>query len=73
MTGFSENNWRLRYVGEDAASLIKSEGICYEEYYAYFVDKNKTINNVFISMIATLLNLLDTLQPVQAHPHTELL
>lgn len=39
LTGFNAYTWRLRYVGEDAAALIKSEGICYEEYYAYFVDK----------------------------------
>lgn len=39
LTGFNAYTWRLRYVGEDAASLIKGEGICYEEYYAYFVDK----------------------------------
>ncbi len=37
LTGFSENSWRLRYVGKDAASVIKNEGICFEEYYAYYV------------------------------------
>ncbi len=37
LTGFDAYTWRLRYVGEDAANIIKSEGICFEEYYAYFV------------------------------------
>lgn len=39
LTLFNGYTWRLRYVGEDAATLIKSEDICFEEYYAYFVDK----------------------------------
>lgn len=37
LTGFPSANWRLRYVGEDAATIIYNEGICFEEYYAYFV------------------------------------
>ena len=37
LTGFSASNWRLRYVGKDAASMIRNEDICFEEYYAYFV------------------------------------
>ena len=37
LTGFPSANWRLRYVGEDAATVIYNEGICFEEYYAYFV------------------------------------
>ena len=39
ITGFSASTWRLRYVGSEAANIIKSEGICFEEYYAYFVDR----------------------------------
>ena len=39
LTGFSEDIWRLRYVGNDAASMIYNENICFEEYYAYFVNK----------------------------------
>ena len=27
LTGFSENNWRLRYVGKEAASVIKNEDL----------------------------------------------
>lgn len=41
LTGFSGSTWRLRYVGVDAASMIYNEGICFEEYYAYFVRGNK--------------------------------
>ena len=37
LTGYNEDTWRLRYVGEEAATMIKNEGICFEEYYAYFV------------------------------------
>ena len=37
LTGFSENNWRLRYVGKEAASVIKNEDLCFEEYYAFYV------------------------------------
>lgn len=39
ITGFEASSWRLRYVGSEASNIIKSEGICFEEYYAYFVDK----------------------------------
>ena len=39
ITLFDSYTWRLRYVGTDAASIIKNEKICFEEYYAYFVDK----------------------------------
>lgn len=37
LTGFSSFAWKLRYVGVDAATIIYNEGICFEEYYAYFV------------------------------------
>ena len=37
LTQFKASTWKLRYVGESAASLIHSEDICFEEYYAYFV------------------------------------
>ena len=39
ITQFEPSAWRLRYVG-DAASLIYSENISFEEYYAYFVENN---------------------------------
>ncbi len=37
LTKFSSDAYRLRYVGVDAATTIYYEGICYEEYYAYYV------------------------------------
>lgn len=39
ITGFEASTWRLRYVGSEAANIIKLENICFEEYYAYFVDR----------------------------------
>ena len=41
LTKFSEDTWRLRYVGVDAATLMYSENICFEEYYAYFVNRGE--------------------------------
>ena len=39
ITLFDSYTWRLRFVGTDAASITESEKISFEEYYAYFVDK----------------------------------
>lgn len=39
ITGFNSSTWRLRFVGSEAANIIKSEDITFEEYYAYFVDR----------------------------------
>jgi D-alanyl-D-alanine carboxypeptidase len=39
LTGFEASTWRLRYVGEEAATIINDENLCFEEYYAYYVDK----------------------------------
>lgn len=39
ITLFDSYTWRLRFVGTDASSIIESEKISFEEYYAYFVDK----------------------------------
>lgn len=41
LTGFSEDPWRLRYVGVDAAEMMYNEKICFEEYYAYFVNRGE--------------------------------
>lgn len=40
VTQFPSSSWRLRYVGDSAASLIYSEKISFEEYYAFFVENN---------------------------------
>jgi D-alanyl-D-alanine carboxypeptidase len=37
LTGFSSFTWKIRYVGVEAATTIYNEGICFEEYYAYYV------------------------------------
>ncbi len=39
LTLFDEFTWRLRYVGVDAANVMKSNDLCFEEYYAYFVSR----------------------------------
>ena len=41
LTGFREYTWRLRYVGVEAATKIYNENICFEEYYAYYVEGDK--------------------------------
>ena len=41
ITGFSASPWKLRYVGEEASSIIYNEGITFEEYYAYYVVGDK--------------------------------
>ena len=41
LTGFREYTWRLRYVGKSAASKIYNENLCFEEYYAYYVEGGK--------------------------------
>ena len=38
ITGYSYESWHYRYVGVDAAKKIKSEGISFDEYYAYYVE-----------------------------------
>ena len=39
ITGFNYDPWRLRYVGVDASSKIHNEGITFDEYYAYYINK----------------------------------
>lgn len=41
LTGFKEYTWRLRYVGVDAATIIYNENMCFEEYYAFYVEGEK--------------------------------
>ena len=41
ITGFKEDIWRLRYVGEEAATTMYYEKISFEEYYAYYVEGDK--------------------------------
>lgn len=40
ITGFKADPWRFRYVGVDVSSKIKNENITFDEYYAYYIEKN---------------------------------
>lgn len=44
ITGYMYESWHYRYVGEEVAKYIKNNNLTYEEYYAYFIERNKTIN-----------------------------
>jgi len=39
ITGFDYEPWHLRYVGVDAAQLIHDEDLTFDEYYAYFIER----------------------------------
>jgi len=39
ITGYAPESWHYRYVGIDMAKKIKEEGITFDEYYAYYLDK----------------------------------
>ena len=39
LTGYMYESWHYRYVGVDVATQIYNEGITFEEYYAYYVEK----------------------------------
>lgn len=38
LTGYAPESWHYRYVGVDLAKKIKSEGITFDEYYAYYLE-----------------------------------
>ena len=38
LTGYSYESWHYRYVGVETAKKIKSEGISFDEYYAYYIE-----------------------------------
>ncbi len=39
ITGYDNEPWHLRYVGEKVAKQIKDEDITFDEYYAYYIEK----------------------------------
>ena len=39
LLGYSYEPWHLRYVGKDVATQIHDEGITFDEYYAYYIDR----------------------------------
>lgn len=40
ITGYEYESWHYRYVGVDVATYIKENGITFDEYYAYFIEKD---------------------------------
>ena len=38
VTGYTYESWHYRYVGKEAAKIIKDENLTLEEYYAYYVE-----------------------------------
>ena len=39
ITGYKPESWHYRYLGVDLATKVKNEGITYDEYYAFYMDK----------------------------------
>ena len=39
--GFAYEPWHLRYVGKDVAKRIHEEDITFDEYYAYYIEREK--------------------------------
>ncbi len=39
ITGYNTESWHFRYVGEEVATQIYNEGITFDEYYAYYIEK----------------------------------
>lgn len=39
LTGYDYESWHYRYVGKDIAKYIQENKITYDEYYAYFIEK----------------------------------
>lgn len=39
ITGYNYESWHYRYLGVDLATKVYKEGITYDEYYAYYLDK----------------------------------
>ena len=39
ITGYSYEPWHFRYLGIDLATKVYKEGITFDEYYAYYIEK----------------------------------
>ena len=39
ITGYNTESWHFRYVGKKIATQIYNEGITFDEYYAYYIEK----------------------------------
>ena len=42
LTGYDYESWHYRYVGEDIAKYIQDNNITYDEYYAFYLDKESS-------------------------------
>ena len=40
ITGYQYEPWHLRYVGKDVAKKIHDEGITFDEYYAFYINRD---------------------------------
>ena len=40
LTGYEYESWHYRYVGKEAAKYIQENNITFDEYYAYFIEKD---------------------------------
>ena len=40
LTGYEYESWHYRYVGVEVATYIYENNITFDEYYAYFVEKD---------------------------------
>lgn len=39
LTGYNYESWHYRYVGKELAKKVHDEGITFDEYYAFYLDK----------------------------------
>ena len=39
ITGYAYEAWHYRYLGVDLATKVHNEGITYDEYYEYYLNK----------------------------------
>ncbi len=40
ITGYAFEGWHYRYVGKDLAKKVEKSGLTFDEYYAYYLDKD---------------------------------
>lgn len=45
LTGYMYESWHYRYVGKDIAKYIYENNICFEEYYAYYINGKQAEDN----------------------------
>ena len=40
LTGYNYESWHYRYLGVDTATKVYNSGLTYDEYYAFYIEKN---------------------------------